>query len=199
MKVRVIIMNNESFLTIKQVSQPKDAKEAIQLLADLIRKRNDPDLLLRVGAIQGTYAVYERTHDTALLEQVVIDTVLLMRDVTCNVFSVPSHGIGNFTFPKNDLIYAMPASQPETELVENLIRAFVETKKSEATRKIYTYALKTLCFDGLDQGEVAMNELNEFADLIENHLKRTPDYNHNVRGAANGFIKYLRSLSQKNR
>ena len=189
-------MNNESFLTIKQVSQPQDAKGAIQLLGDMVRKTNDPDLLLRAGAINGTYSVYERTHDAALLEQVLLDIVLLMRDVTGNGFSVPSHGIGNFTFPKNDLIYAVSTAKPETELVEDLIKGFVGTKEKASTRKIYTSALKTLCFDGLDQGEVAMNELNEFADRIEEQLRRHPEYNHNVRGAANGFIKYLRKLQQ---
>lgn len=189
-------MNKESFYTMKSVSRPNDVKSAISLLSDLVRKTNDADLLLRVGAIQGTYAVYERTNDTTLLEQLIVDIVLLLQDMVNN-------SAADFYFDKEsplnrstDLIYTKTDIREDTIPIEKLIAKFTITKKFEsATKSIYTSALNTVC-RALGITSVSISELNSLSLRIVDHVQAHPEYNRNTRSAANGFVKFLRVYPQ---
>lgn len=64
-----------------KASQFADVKSALDSLSGMIRCKNAPDLLLKVGEIQGAYAFYERTKDISVLEHLIIDLVLLLDEI----------------------------------------------------------------------------------------------------------------------
>ena len=189
--------NDEMFLPLKQVSAPQDVKSALRLLEGVARQRNDHDLLLKIGTIQGTYTVYERTCDVKILEQMVLDIILLLTTTLRTSSSLVAPELEFAISSKPDLIYAMPSHAAENLSVLSLIQSFCESKNGEATKKIYFYALKRLC-EKLEEYAVSRDRLLDLSLRIEAGIQAHPEYNRNTKSAASGFVKYLRRFKQVN-
>ena len=171
-------MNNEQFIATKIMDPtPTDVKGAIALLSELIKQRKDSDLLIKIGAIQGAYAVYERTGDVSILEHLIIDIIMLFKNVTSQS-CIP-----------NDAVISID------DLVEDFLNKLEIERDgiSSNTRKNYLASLRKI-FKDMSLQVVSQNRLRELATEIDNFVKTHPEYNHNVKSAANGIVRYLREI-----
>ena len=199
-------MKNEKFIAVPKASQFTDVKSAIDSLSGMVRGKNDPDLLLKVGEIQGAYAVYERTKDISVLEHLIIDLVLLLEKLLTLPTPWPSMGAGHFV-GRTDLIYlesceggnnggASREASDRAVTVDELIEDFVKGY-SLNTGKVYSAALRTVCMEGLGVFDLSVYGLRDLAVAIANFIRENPSCNHNVKSAAGGFVKYLHERAAK--
>lgn len=191
-------MSNNEFLPA--VTHPTTVKAALVELASIVQKQNKPALLLKVGALQGSYAIYERTKDASILEQIIMDIIALFKEFFPLFSSMSPHPD---LLHKPDLIYAQPSNAAKASiLVSSLIDDFLKALKekrpnvSENTQSCYGSSLRKI-FGDMGVQAIPMDGLLDLATAIENHLKQHPEYNHNVVSAARGIIKHLRTLAQR--
>lgn len=196
------VMFNESFIVMER--SPSDVKEALDVLTAIVKGRGDADLLLKVGEIKGAYAVYERTNDTSILENIIIDIVLLFKKVVSPVAPVkpPKTTVSPFGEYRTDLIYYNSADTEEEkistdELIENFLNKMAAEKKSFSsnTRTSYASSLRKI-FKKMKINNVLKCSVPGLAREIESHIKNHPEYNHNIKSAASGIVKYMLDLEQ---
>ena len=184
-------MITQHFITIEP--NPTTVKSAIDLLSTVIKQQKNEDLLLKVGAIQGAYAVYERTADVSILEHLIIDIILLFKDVVspARATRVPASP-DLFGEGRTDLLYMQPAdSCMPTISTDTLIKNFLQTLTcSDNTRSNYLACLRKL-FKDMGVSEVRQNDFPELIKKIKSTIEDHHEYNHNIRSGANGLIKYL--------
>ena len=193
-------MSSENFIVIERT--PTDVQSAIDTLSDVIRRLNDSELLIKMGAIHGAYAVYTRTGDARILEHIIIDLVMLFNVVASRGFgSGQTNPFDPETHRRTDLIYFKPYNTNEeflsTEaLIEGFLQRLKEEKKSfsENTRTTYSSSLRKI-FKDMNITEIPRRKMRESAIEIERHLNEHPEYNHNIRSAAKGLVKYMLTLS----
>lgn len=190
-------MSTESFIAIEHT--PTDVKSAIEMLSVIIQQQNDKELLLKMGAVQGVYAVYERTGDVSILEHLIIDIIMLFKNtMSVNAEIPPLSYHDMFSERRTDLIYIQTSDTNESiVLAEELIEEFLDKLQSERTgfskntRTTYASSLRRVI---KDMDTVPLNSFGELAHKIEESINNHPGYNHNIKSAANGFIKYLLEL-----
>ena len=183
-------MNNE-FVAYPVRQVPKDIRSALEALEGIVKEQNNADLLVKVGAIQGTYAAYERTGDIELLEQIVVDIVVLTgKLVPAKPFG--SNPKGPFS-GRNDLIYMQSIpDDPEYFVIEDLIEDYLKDKGCEGN----TYNSYRASHRNIFKNKPASYQKHEFQALLNylDEARENRNFNHNIRSAAGGFRVYLRRL-----
>ena len=184
---------------------PKDVKDALDMLKGLIKISNDRKLLIKIGKLYGIYSAYENIGDVNILEQLVIEMALLCKSVllpsvTTNLPSASAYAQGGCT----DLIYMNNVNNDDfVKTVDGLIDDFLSTLGdcSVNTLKNYASSLRRIFKDMKNEEETIIDNCIqgraycELAAKIEECVLRHPEYNHNIKSAANNINKYLRKLN----
>ena len=188
-------MFTENFIVLEP--NPKDVKSALDMLNTMVRAQNDTELLLKMGEIQGAYTIYERTKDTTILEHIIIDIIKLFNNMLSPKRTTVKPSLSDiFGEKRTDLIYYQFENNVDKIPLEILIEKYLDgeqkkkSKFSDNTRSGYASSLRKV-FKDMGITAVTSNQLRELKNMIEEHMKNHTEYNHNIKSAVNGFIKYL--------
>lgn len=192
-------MLNENFIAIEP--KPTDVKSALEMLKTMVRARSNADLLLKMGEIQGAYAIYERTGDVKILEHIIVEIIKLFNNMLSPEKTTRKTSFfDTLTEKPTDLIYYKYENSDKIS-VETLIEDYLNNEQnkkerfSDNTRYNYETSLKKV-FNDMGIQVVTNEQLHHLKDNIKEHMKNHPEYNHNIKSAVNGFIKYLFIICQ---
>ena len=159
------------------------------MLSESVKRRNDAELLLKMGGIRGAYAAYTQTGDVRILEHLIIDVILLLQAMMSDPVSV--RGLSESE--------AAAVNEP-TVSTETLIDRFLTKQKEERatfsdnTRSSYASSLRKL-FKDMQVQAIPERMLRGFVFEIDRHLNGHPEYNHNIKSAAAGLSKYILEMA----
>ncbi len=183
---------NKEFIAYPVRQVPEDIRSALEALEGIVKEQNNADLLVKVGAIQGTYAAYERTGEIELLEQIIVDIVVLLgRLVPAKPFN--SNPSGSLFEGRTDLLYMQTIpDDPEYFVIEDLIEDYLKDKGCEGN----TYNSYRASLRNIFRNKPASYQKHEFQALLNylDEVRENKNFNHNIRTAAGGFRIYLRRL-----
>lgn len=199
LKSEVFVVNNE-FVALKSVKLPVNVDDAIAMLGNIAAANKDADLILKVGEIKGIYTVYQKTGDAALLEQIIVEIATIVVKASpataSSVWRSPSSDPNSPFYGRTDLIYAVGREPADKEIViEDLIKECLDKKgyKDNAyanyragLRKIFANSPKTF----------PETEIQAIVNILK-EAKENPDYNHNLKSAANRMIKHINEFYLK--
>lgn len=191
-------MTRSEFMTCPPViAAPTSLRDAIVWLGGEVKRRGDADLLLKLGAVQGLYRMYERTGDKGVLESLTTEVIVLVGSLVAGTTPVSeAEYLDRFTKRKTDLIYAQTLSRvAEDVTTADLINDFLSTlNNSENTRNNYRAALRRVLLKERELHHVkeGVAELVAVLDeiLCESHT------NHNINSAVRRFREYLQERYQ---
>ena len=206
----------------KVTEYPTDVKSTIDVLRNLTLIKNNPNLLQRLGRVEGLYSAYQLSSSNAIMEAIVAELGSIIIDIsvptvvstTNNPYSVYfGNNSSNLIFFE-DFIKKIISLNGEKIDIRYLIEAFehflISREKSDNTIRIYVGSIKkVLAPNGIGNEEnfVSIN-LEELIHILQENLskfyarQRDGENVHNIISAIKlmlEFLSILRSILEENK
>ena len=207
-------MKSNKFLICNTQAEPTNLDGAINTIADVVNKTQRSDLVLKLGEIMGKMSAYRLTGDNAILESIVVDVAIILKQISssqsivhadynkCDIFDSSSE-------KPSDLIYFVGANDGWVDrkvLLDEFFKYLMENQvvTSQAVARCYksyinNYLEASGCLNNADMVKICELKINLqsfVAGKIQGYDAEQKKIR-NTRSAAKKMIEFLERLLSK--